>query len=53
MVINADTVRMIEHVLAIYNKGLSYGQQRVEEVQPWTGTTFDLNDIEGQELLGT
>ena len=35
---------IIEHVLAM---------RRIDGVQPWPGTTFDVHDIEGQALLGT
>ena len=53
MIINTDTMRIIERVLAMYNNDLSADMQRIDGVQLWPGTTFDVNDIEGQALLGT
>lgn len=43
MVVNAETVRIIEMVLKMHG---------VDGVQPWPGTTFDGSGIEGQALLG-
>lgn len=52
MVINVDTVRIIDQVLKMHNEGLPEEAQRVHSVQPWPGTTFDVNDVGGQALLG-
>lgn len=52
MVVNADTTRIIDQVLKMHNVGLPEGEQRFDGVQPWPGTTFDVNDVEGQALLG-
>jgi hypothetical protein len=53
MIVNTDTLRIIKRVLAMYNDSLPAEMQRINGVQPWPGTTFDVNDIKGQALLGT
>jgi hypothetical protein len=51
MVVNSDTLFVIEQVLSMYNGRVPEGQ-RVDGVQPWPGTTFDVDEVEGQALLG-
>ena len=52
MVINADTARIIDQVIKMRNADLPFDQQ-IRGVQPWPGTTFDVDRVEGQALLGT
>ena len=51
MVVNADTVRIIDQVLEMRNADLPFDQQ-IHRVQPWPGATFDVDQVEGQALLG-
>lgn len=52
MVINAETTRIIEQVLHMRNAALSLDQQ-IRGVEPWPGVTFNVDNVEGQALLGT
>jgi hypothetical protein len=51
MVVNADTMRVIDQVLKMRNADLPF-EQRTAGVQTWPGTTFSVDDVEGQALLG-
>lgn len=46
MVVNVDTRRIVDEVLRV-----RYGEIN-EGVLPWPGTTFDVDNVEGQALLG-
>jgi len=46
MVVNVDTRQIVDEVLRA-----RYGEFN-EGVLPWPGTTFDVDDVEGQALLG-
>lgn len=52
MVVNADTVHIIDQGLKMRNADLPFDQQ-IHGVQPWPGTTFSVDYVEGQALLGT
>lgn len=52
MVVNTDTLRIIHRVLEMGQAGLKEGRRGIEGVRPWPGTTFGVDDIEGQALLG-